>query len=72
VAAAPSSVRPFEKGDTDGSEEKGEEEVEEEGLRPSRIQGRDAKQRALKPTSRMRWTDPVQRIFLWRVTTYRE
>jgi hypothetical protein len=66
VAAAPSLIRLLEKGATDGSEEKGEEEVEEEGLRPSRIQWRDVK-RALEPTSRMRWTDPVQRIFLWRL-----
>ena len=48
---------------SDGSEEKGEEEVEEEGLRPSRIQGRDVKQRALEPTSRMRWAETSNAFF---------
>jgi hypothetical protein len=56
VAAAPSSVRSFEKGVPDGSEEKGKEEVEEEGLTFSGFTGAPIKERTRNLTSKMRWT----------------
>jgi hypothetical protein len=48
---------------TDGSEEKGEEEIEEEGLRPSQIHGRRAKHAHPDTNSTMRWTDTSNAFF---------
>jgi hypothetical protein len=62
VAATPSSIRLLEKGVSHGSEEKGEEEDEEEGLTFSGFAG--APSRACpQSTSRMRWADPSNAFF---------